>query len=913
MDLYSNPPESLYQLGITKWFQMPENDYTIPAVAVPKDEGDLWNSGYTLLITVMFAAIGKLVTDLVISLFPLRSNGNRAAMLVTYYNTGDLVTSTFLMASYARKIYFRVRKDEGVRDWGTFILALMLFSLSLSLFTASLAAGLLIPTNLLMGTMARVSPGAIFYFERPLGSDLVNEASSNPDSRDQAVELLFEALQRFNHHAATRAYGTVEQNRRAIEEKTNFNYIELPVTNGNRGFKFEYGWEITGLDLGLQRDPELKQTVTGECETQFDWYNEEKSTSELDYYTLFKGTTYEFPVGPRLNGAVHPKASFILAEAEELVEGEQVFAIVPQFAGRLSVHAMENDLWYSTDRTNETGSDAGPQYIIRRSPPALLCTEKLLWEYHNLVVPTNQLEKAAQIGMKLSKFWWNKVFTREFGDAPKTLQIGRSLATLSLGSLSQGFTENNFINTPVANSTGDFRDWILTSYVGSREAIRNTALLQVDRTGLENLATYDDDGNPTGKPVPDELADFVLESSEVTTLSLRVMLSIPCIFLVLWFIVGIRRHIFNLNGMAANNTSKRSKFVARSAGLSAVQLYRFLDEEICGKRRWDGRMSDTPFIADISVNQNVPEKCLKGQSPFDVIPVSAQYSEEKGLLNVEHVPRQKYDSVIREDWAQYRKELKEEEKTEKSADPQEPSPAAAGPSLNTPPSPSPVASPAITAPPATRPPVNRPPTTVAAGAAVPAAATSDTPPPASTPPESAHKDLEDPPAACYPVVDNFIVPKLVPMYHISPEEEPAPVSPGVSRTNSFQYFGLNPQRTNSVASMSTHRHRGWPRPSSPPLSPLEYPEEPEWDKMSPQEQEDWKRLAKSMQTRKKMVPIPDRYELSMTYVYRPQLKATTDRLNWSMVQEDAVSCVFAWDGACAVLISDTGITGGCFK
>lgn len=96
MDLYSKPSEDLYITGITNWFWMPTGNTTRPAVAVTKNQGELWNSGYTLLVVLMFPAIGK-INDLLLALFPLDSNGNRVAMLVAHYNNADPFSGTFML------------------------------------------------------------------------------------------------------------------------------------------------------------------------------------------------------------------------------------------------------------------------------------------------------------------------------------------------------------------------------------------------------------------------------------------------------------------------------------------------------------------------------------------------------------------------------------------------------------------------------------------------------------------------------------------------------------------------------------------------------------------------------------------------------------------------------------------------
>ena len=880
MDLYSDPPESMLITGITQWFQMPEEsgEGTIPAIAVPKSQGDLWNSGYTLLLTLMFAAIGKLVTDVVITFFPLNGDGNRTAMLVAYFNTTDPMAAMGLLLTYQYKMLFNVHGKgydaaddpkscahggkEAVEtesrpwvwtrlwnhkwhkvDWSAFLLALVLWTIAAGLFAASFTAGLLVPSNMLMGSVARVHPSAIFYFTQPVEEAQQQTAASQEEAEAARLARMIESQQRYQHSASTRAIGTVEQNRQVLREKVKFNTTKMLGAGGfEDGLEFDYSYEITGLDFGLQRAPELSQKVTGHCQTQFDWYDEGASNATFEQYRIWPGTPYNRTYRWATDELVPPKATFILANRILVAaeEGVSMFTIIPNVALRASTRPVSGDIWYST--MDATSNSSRTRFAVRTGRPPLSCTEKLIWKFHGLEVPTEELNKIAQVGLKLEQFWWKQVFHREFGAAPKIVQVGKAVGTSSLTSVSRGFAVNNLIETAVANATQDLEHIFLASYVAAREVVRNTALLNVERGDLQNLAEFEFDeggsriGNPLGK-VPDERADFVLKSSEISTLSVRVMIIVPGLLVVLWLVSALRRQIFRETGAHATNTGFKSKYLARSTGFQAVHLYRFLDEETCGKRRWDGRMSSAPYISDeTNENQTVPERLFQChmEHDMDVIPVSAQLSNGKGALNLEHVPAAKYNAVIKKD-------------------------------LDLP----------------------------------------------------VGDNLDCPWPDCRPVIRNYITPKLVPIFrHVSDTDQinkdgiPGTAAPTPETTSEVRSDGkLVAEHQNVPQSAVAGPHVGettvqkksfidkflfwWkqdPRVAGASNDNTTTEKQPVVQ-LTDKEKSDMNKLAAFFKTKKDLKVEPDSYDLAMTYVYRPQLTPLVESARtpkWSDISNDAV-------------------------
>ncbi|KAF8248966.1 hypothetical protein K440DRAFT_660499 [Wilcoxina mikolae CBS 423.85] len=619
MDLYSKPQESKYITGLTKWFQMPaDGGKTIPAVAVSQNAGLLWSSGYAILITLLFTAAGKIVVDLVVTYFPLRGNGNRHAILVAFINTGDPISAMLLMANYVRKLLFNIRTKETPRvapgakskeqiDWKTLLLTAFLWFVHAAIFTGSTAAGIIVPTNLIMGNMARVNPSAIFYPQLRVSG--VNSAARQREGSNRLASV-----------AASRAIGTVEYSKATLEEKVTFGKDALQLKNDQPvELSFDYSYNLTGLDFGLQRAPALLHTVKGHCRTEYDWLQGSNSTH--DTYWLWGNKSLERVI-PTFGNAIYlpPRASFETptSNLKDLMEiGTARFSILPYTAGRRSRYNFnQSHPWYVTEKLSDPLVDT--EYVIMAKRPAISCSQRTEWQYGTVTAKsTLDLKDLVQAGLKLAPFWIETVFPREFTLSPAIVTMSRNLGYYNLASAMEGFVSFNRIENSAADLVGDLKYLVLGSFVYSREVVRNTAMLSPNTEGLDNAAAV----NGT---VPDETADFVLESQDIATMSLRVLFSVPAIFLALWLWIVIRKKV--LSSLApVRNDQERARFLTRSTGLSAVQLYRYLDEEISGLRRWEGRLSSAPYILtvdekEVKYDRRDPREAIEGR-----IPVSAQY------------------------------------------------------------------------------------------------------------------------------------------------------------------------------------------------------------------------------------------------------------------------------------------------
>lgn len=269
MELYKKPQHTSYVTGLSRRFLMPvEGGDPIPAVAVSANAGNLWNSGYTILVVLLFAAAGKIVMDVVTTYFPLRHNGNRHAILVAFVNTADAIAAMLLFLCYQWKLLFRIQTTATAKgvpnthldgwkrvDWPTFGLVTFLLLVHVAIFGGGNAAGIIIPGHLMMGHVAIANPNAIFY---PEILNLDSKASQR------------ESNARLSTIAAIRAIGTVQYSERTLRERVKFNTDAIRKGPGGRPeLLFKYSYNLTGFDFGLQRATGLTHIVRGRCQTEY--------------------------------------------------------------------------------------------------------------------------------------------------------------------------------------------------------------------------------------------------------------------------------------------------------------------------------------------------------------------------------------------------------------------------------------------------------------------------------------------------------------------------------------------------------------------------------------------------------------------------------------------------------------------
>lgn len=644
-------PLKKYVLGATRWFLMPREDgQLVPAVAVSSAESSIWVAAYTLLLILIFAAIARLVKDVIIAYFPLSTsdgdNGggsmssssccstavhdrdtNRHAILVGYVNTTDPVSIMILACSYAYTCTVNVCGDGlwGI-EWSTVGLAAMLVAVALGQLLANAVGGVLVPGNLRLGNVALVSADSIFFPNFTLGM--------NP-----------ETVLRFNGPAAVRAAADTERTRQTLQGK--FRFPELQWTAGEGAaadqpqVTFGYSYNITGYDFGFQRAPSLLYSVEGECHTDYSWL---APVPELgfDKYFPWAQQNNDTAMYVRFAEEAHalPYAVFVPnPDPKSWMAHTRMFGIVPHTAYRLGDQTNVRDPWYYTE-PNPDPPDSGGHFRVRARRPVLVCSQNDTWSHggHSVlnVADLGNLTQPGKGGLKLDRFFWDNLLPYVFGP-PSVVTVANSLGYTALASSVQYSAYQSLIDFTATSIQHDLERLVLATLAYSRDVVRNTALVgNLSNGTFRNLAE-----DATTHRVPASTADYVLSSADVTTLSVRVLIATPVVCVLLWTLIAIRGWVLysvpvggvrrtedcdepdrdvgsdgddadgDLHkeagtggaGSLVQSEGVRARYFHRAVGLLAVQLNRKLDEQLRGESRWKGRGTFTPFVPDVRVRR----------------------------------------------------------------------------------------------------------------------------------------------------------------------------------------------------------------------------------------------------------------------------------------------------------------------
>ncbi|KAI5810535.1 hypothetical protein BZA77DRAFT_169742 [Pyronema omphalodes] len=621
MDFYNQPVPGTYTVDWKQWFDLPNEDGTfIKVIAVTTKQASYWVVGYSIIVTLIFAAVLRMVIDLVLAYFPLENSGNRVIMLVAFYNANNPTTAALMMLNYLRRSIFSTRKKTGnvpmsqedsnaetpkpprKVDWSTFNAALALMLIAVTVLGTTMAAQFVVSAKQLTKRHAtRASLGSIFYpnFTEVLASTNMNTTA-------------FSKIKPIRSSAGFQALGRYETSRMRLADRVELQTIE-GMSGENVTREYIYSYNLTGYEMGLQYAPTLLYKVTGNCKTDYSMYSI-NSNGDRDWYESYPGFAEGFTPSeqermmPFLNTnpwqQLDSSKKIIYQSTDEIARDGYMFTIIPYTAGRFTTKRTTNvrDPWYLTEE-NPTfnASVTGYRfqggkfgfYRVKRGRPGLRCLQHDEFTLNGVTVRNAGLLQNLP-GLRISKFLRDDVLATEFGTAP-LVQLTRNLGYNSLASAVFYDPPAGTFDVSQANMTEDIFKLVALSFLYSREAVRNIPLLYsaIKDSGLDipNLAAVNG-------VVPYENADIILETSEVAALSVLVLIITPVICALVWLLITVRRFGFQ-PAPHSDNHGPLNRLNLHTVGLQATQLYRCLDETVSGQRKWAGRLSMTPYIKEV--------------------------------------------------------------------------------------------------------------------------------------------------------------------------------------------------------------------------------------------------------------------------------------------------------------------------
>ena len=567
MDIYTNSPPSTYVTGITKLFMMPTDSGGVPAVAVSKTTSIYISSAYTILMILIFMVGWNLIITVIMAFWPTRGDPNRQTVLVALWNSGESINAMWLMLSYCKRTVIilwgmpstdskgnipniavkenqphQAVADQGHRAnsndistmagsnppdsekhgwtpepssasgwgygksnllWGS-LFALTAFALTIG----NILAGILVPVQLFMGNVAPAAKDMIFY------------PNVSYSTRTDDTSAGFAKLNTLKAPSALRALGSIEGSDVTVRKRV---YLDSIPPQGGQTVDLwvgrSYSYHVTGVDMGLQSDPKLTLKIKGSCQTDYTWLVD--STDKADVYRLFGGNN-TFTVLHQADVNVPPMVNFFLNNQDILAQSSNIsYALIIKVAGRYS-HTPGQDPWYATEKTR---GDPSLQYQVQRGRPVLHCWEDRTWHLNGKYVEGSKLNTLT--GLKLHKLWAGTIFPLEF-ELPRLVSLGRAAGPSALKSAFYAAAPYYHLDAGACSILNDLERLVLASWVSSRNVLRDTATY--------NAASFPNLLRGPGGPVEASTAQFVLQSGDVVTLSVRILISVPATLLFLFIV-----------------------------------------------------------------------------------------------------------------------------------------------------------------------------------------------------------------------------------------------------------------------------------------------------------------------------------------------------------------------------------------
>ncbi|KAI1457066.1 hypothetical protein F4805DRAFT_430195 [Annulohypoxylon moriforme] len=501
----ANQLSSTYNLW--QRFTFPSEHGPRDAVAVPNSVAEQLNSAYTLIIDMALVQFFTILFGISLFIYmrrydPIDRVTKLSPLAPTIWNKRSDLVDLILETGTTKENW----KKPNV------VLLLIVF---LILWVGVKATGVLVPPLLTLGTAAPVNPDAIYVPDR------------NNDNNIESAALFPLEVPRF-----IRALGSTVNEE--IRSKVNVSEAKSigQTSNGEKILQIDYSYNATGADFGLQKYPELMLNVVGSCTTEYGWFNQTVPFSyrdeilAVDWYNLFGNRSDNWDVS--LFDGREPIASFFSGIPTEgaLPTSNATWAAVVSSVNRTSF-SPGTDPWYLTGPGT---SNSGAAYTVLAERPALSCWEDNIWSYKGHNTTVDILTSAALPGFEISQSLQD-IFLSVL-NTPMIQAVGQHLQSSAL--LSSTTASNQIFDASSSSVHDDLERLVQAAYVATVNVLTDLTLYPVGASReVRNVARGD-----SGQTL-DGVADFVVWSPEIKTLSTLVVIVIPSVFVGLWLIAII--------------------------------------------------------------------------------------------------------------------------------------------------------------------------------------------------------------------------------------------------------------------------------------------------------------------------------------------------------------------------------------
>ncbi|UKZ77538.1 hypothetical protein TrVFT333_005261 [Trichoderma virens FT-333] len=476
----------------------PQDAYSVPSWAANQ-----FNSAYSIIVGLLMVEVWTIIIALALFLvFKWQRRQNKGSVLhpvvpILWNNRGAIDGSFIEISKYIKR--------ENARPWVFFILFLIMTA-----WVAQTAVAVIIPPMIILSNAAPVDPKAVY--------------TPYSDPLDFSKKEAAFALQ---VPAALRAAGNSAFPSDILDKRVMVNTEKLgSSSNGEQVLRTNYSYNVTGVDFGLQKYPDLKLYVTGSCITDYEQLNH--TSYETVNEKVVAIDTYKFSDGG-IHGNVRvslfngrPPIAFFLAGVftkGTLDQSNITWSAIISSINRTSF-SPSTDPWYRTERFQD--SDVGAAYMVVPGRPILSCWEDNTWSYKGFNSTASRLSSDHLPGLELSK-GVQKIFG--FINGSMVGAMGQQLGSFALqsGLKSLGFYRPIF-DAGASSIHNDLNRLVRIAFVATCSLLSDSTLFPIDASSkTDNIITAQDDPS-----------DFVVWSSDVAALSVKLLIAFPSILVGSW-------------------------------------------------------------------------------------------------------------------------------------------------------------------------------------------------------------------------------------------------------------------------------------------------------------------------------------------------------------------------------------------
>ncbi|MCJ1349353.1 hypothetical protein MMC31_007589 [Peltigera leucophlebia] len=543
-------------------FSMPTKTGSRDAVSIPFEDSKKLLSAYTLMVEMIVLQVWTLIILAAISASMRKTHSPNigVASAAIWNSQGSASTVLKLMAKYIFRMKHR-RDRLYILLWGFTAMAFIAVGYVLSIW---------FPRFLLLGNGAPVNPKSIFV----------------PENQGDSGFLTSFEVYSLGVPASLRAAGSV--NVTTHQRVT----VSDPLTSSGANGTIKqvgYAYNITATDFGLQHAAGLILNVQGSCTTEYRWLTHsglDDSNMWIDTYSLYGLESNSIALS--LYDGRPPIGYFQLGPQE--TETNTSFSIAISSAGRNSF-SEGHDPVYATNSSSKELSDVGIGYTVMTRRPILSCWQNDIWSYKGHQSSISGLSSLPGLKMPDGLV---KYFFQRFLGLPMIVTLGSKLGSRAIQSASTALEQT--FDAGSASLERDLHQLVAASYIASKNILADTTTVNAN---LTNTAI----DPKTGTLYPGA-ADFIVTSSEIGTLSVKVLIIIPVILVLLFLIV-----IFLTNTPASWN---------KAQALQATIIYSCLDERSASRASgtWNGDSDVAYYYADVEHQAALAPEFTKDRGLF---------------------------------------------------------------------------------------------------------------------------------------------------------------------------------------------------------------------------------------------------------------------------------------------------------